>query len=216
MKSDSNQNKQPEEKQVMGQESAQSNQPEKEDPSKSASEENVTLSRQDFDKLQSKITTLEALKENMLRSAADFENAKKRLMRERDDYVKFAQESLIRSILPALDNFERALDHIGDIQDPKAKNVVTGVQMVLKQLSEALKAQGLVRLQSVGTIFDPHVHEAIGYIQEEGKEDEVVEEIEAGYKLHERVLRAAKVKVRMRPAGTSAQNTEGEKEEEIT
>ena len=159
-------------------------------------EQDITISRKEHEELLAKIAELEASKDRFLRGAADFENAKKRLMRERDEFAKFSQESLLKDILPVLDNFERALSHAGEVKDPAAKNLVAGIQMVFKQFSENLKSHGLVRLKTVGEKFDPHQHEAVGFVHEAGEEDQIVDEAEAGYKLHDRLLRAAKVRVR--------------------
>ena len=174
-----------------------SDQPSEKDPSEIPSGE-VTLPRKDYEDLCSRLKELEDLRERLLRSAADFENAKKRLTRERDEYVKFSQENLIRELLPALDNFERALAHAQTSKDEKAdlKGLLAGVQMVSKQLGEILKTQGLKRLKTVGEIFDPNRHEAVGFVHEPGKENEIVQEIEPGYFLHDRLLRAPKVRVR--------------------
>lgn len=173
-------------------------------------EDQVTLSRQEYDDLQKRLSELEAMKDRLLSSAADFENAKKRLTRERDEYVKFSQETLIRDILPVLDNFDRALAHAADGGEANLKGIVAGVEMVKKQLAEILKNQGLKRLQTVGQKFDPHVHEAVGFVHDAGPEDVIVDEIQPGYMLHDRLLRAAKTRVRVAPP------TDSEKEEEIT
>lgn len=147
------------------------------------------------------------MRERFLRSAADFENAKKRLAKERDEFVKFNQENLLRELLPVLDNFERALSHVPENLEGPVKAVLTGVQMVFKQVAEILKNQGARRIASVGEIFDPHQHEAVGYVHDKGRENEIVEEVEPGYFLHDRLLRAAKVRVR---------HSEEEKPDEIT
>ena len=89
-----------------------------------------------------------------------------------------------------------------------------GVEMVFKQMTEILKGQGLKRLITVGQLFDPHQHEAIAHVQGEGRDSEIVEEIEPGYCLHDRLLRAAKVKVRHTTL-PAAENGE-EKTEELT
>src|SRR5687767_3437884 len=137
---------------------------EESNPSSNSNADEITLSKKEYDELLGQISEAQALKNRLLSSAADFENAKKRLTRERDDFVKFSQENLIRSLLPVLDNFERALAHAGE--DAKnMKGVITGIQMVYKQLMEILKAQGLKRIQSVGEKFDPHKHEAIAHVQ---------------------------------------------------
>ncbi len=165
----------------------------------------ITLSRQEYDELLRRLKELEDLRDRFLRGAADFENAKKRLARERDEFVKFSQENLLRDLLPVLDNFERALTHAGDSKDP----VISGIQRVFKQLSEILKNQGLVRVKTAGEIFDPARHEVVAFVSEEGREDEIIDEIEPGYFLHDRLLRAAKVRVRSSQAPK-------EKDEEIT
>lgn len=174
----------------------------------------VTLSGADYQSLLKRLEELEGMREKLMRSAADFENAKKRLARERDDFVKFSQENFIRTLLPVLDNFERALVHAQTQQQtasqdsPEAqtlKGLISGIQMVHKQLLDSLKSQGLTKIQSIGSPFDPHKHEAITHIPEEGPEDVVIQELEAGYMLHDRLLRAAKVTVRVAPASSSPQ-----------
>lgn len=167
----------------------------------------VTLSRQEYDAMNARLQELENMRDKLMRSAADFENAKKRLNREREEFVKFGQESLLRGLLPILDNFERAIAHSSlpaDAEDTSTaarqfKNVVAGIEMVQKQLADVLRAQGLVRIKSLGEKFDPHKHEALSYVEEDGNEDEIVAEIEPGYMLHDRLLRAAKVNVRTNP-----------------
>jgi len=116
-----------------------------------------------------------------------------------------------------MDNFERALVHAGEDKEHNLKALVTGIHLVLKQMMDVLKAQGLEKIPALGSPFDPHVHEAIAYVQEDGKEDEVVDEIESGYLLNGRLLRAAKVRVRTHQAQTPQSSDGGEeKQEEIT
>lgn len=187
----------------------------KEDKEKNNPDEMITIPKAEQDALLQRVQELEGMRENLLRAAADFENAKKRLVRERDDFVKFGQENLIRDLLPVMDNFERALAHMPEVKDPALKGIVSGVQMVLKQMQEILKNQGLKRLKTVGEIFDPHQHESVGFVHEPGKENEIITEVESGYLLHDRLLRAAKVRVRMPHPETSSGKPE-EKSEEIT
>lgn len=167
------------------------------------------LSQKDYEALLKRLEELEALKERFMRSAADFENAKKRLIRERDEFAKFSQERLLKDLLPILDNIERAFSHIPETSDQNFKGVLSGMEMVSKQLAETLKNHGLKKLKTVGEKFDPHHHEAVAFSHDQGPEDVIVEEVESGYMLHDRLLRAAKVKVRM-PAPSQ------EKQEEIT
>ncbi len=172
------------------------NEPEK-GPVEEKAAESVILSRPDYDALLSQVKELESVKDRLVRSAADYENAKKRLVRERDEFVKFSQESILRSLLPVLDNLQRAYSHAGTDTSPAFKNLATGIQMVLKQFAEILKSQGLIRIETVGKQFDPHVHESVGYVKEKGRDHEVLDEIEAGYLLGDKLLRAAKVRVRV-------------------
>lgn len=166
------------------------------------------LSRQEHEELLLRLKELEDLRDRYMRGAADFENAKKRLARERDEFVKFSQENLLRDLLPVLDNFERALAHAGASKDP----VISGIQMVFKQMNEILKNQGLIRLKTIGELFDPARHEIVSFAAGGGREDEIVDEIEPGYFLHDRLLRAAKVRVR----SSQALKAQEEKNEEIT
>ena len=167
------------------------------------------VSPQEHEALLLRLKELEELRDRFQRGAADFENAKKRLARERDEFVKFSQENLLRNLLPVLDNFERALSHAGNSKDP----VISGIQMVFKQTNEILKNQGLVRFKTVGELFDPTRHEIVSFAAGPGREDEIVEEIEPGYFLHDRLLRAAKVRVR---SSRAANNAGEEKTEELT
>lgn len=155
------------------------------------------ISPEEAEQLRAKLAELEGMRERLLLSAADFENAKRRLAKEREEFAKFSQENLLRDLIPVLDNFERAISHGAQVKlEGPAKSVVMGIEMVLKQMNEILKGQGLKRLTTVGQLFDPHQHEAVAHIQGEGRDNEIIEETEPGYALHDRLLRAAKVKVR--------------------
>lgn len=183
----------------------------KEAQKESQKETPVTLSPEEHAKLLEQAKELETLRDKFLRSAADYENARKRLAKEREEFVRFSQEKLIRDLLPILDNFERALAHsAGDSSSP----VMAGIQLIWKQFLNVLAAHGLKRFSSEGRPFDPHLHEVVDQVEEEGPEGVVVKELVSGYSLNERVLRPAKVKVRIAPGGGEGQIQE--KEEEIT
>lgn len=133
--------------------------------------------------------------EKLLRMAADFDNQKKRLQRDKDTALKYAEENLIKEILPAIDNLERAL---GQDQNSKdfGKHLLEGVELTLKGLLATLEKSGLKALVSVGEPFDPNFHEAL--VMEASKEvpeQRVIQEYEKGYMLKERLIRAAKVVV---------------------
>jgi len=175
-------------------------------------DEKMEVSRADWDKLQAQLAELEGLREKLMRSAADFENAKKRLAREREEFIKFSQESLLGDLLPILDNFDRALGHQANLEALDAeglkkqlKSLMMGMQMVKKQLMDTLQNQGVKTIAALGEIYDPHKHEVIEYVPGEGKPDEIITDVQTGYLLHDRLLRAAKVRVRALPATTETE-----------
>ena len=185
------------------------NPPAEENPQDEGEESKVVLSKSEHEKLIEQAKELESTREKLLRNAADYDNARKRLAKEREEFVRYSQEKILRDLLPVLDNFERALAHSESL-DPK---LVAGVRLIGKQLLDTLTQQGLKRLESEGQPFDPHVHEAVDEVEEEGPEGIVVQEILPGYILHERVLRPAKVRIRVKPRGNRKFE---EKEEELT
>lgn len=135
----------------------------------------------------------EACQDKMLRMAAEMENYKKRMHRERDNLLKYAGEALIRDLLPTIDNLERALAHEpgGDVS-----SFMEGVDMTLKGLLSTLEKAGLIPISSVGEPFNPNLHEAM--VMEASKEvpDQcIIREFEKGYNYKDRLLRAAKVVV---------------------
>lgn len=127
------------------------------------------------------------------RLAADFENYKRRTRQELADRTQYANEELVRKLLPILDNLRRALDHAPDEIDP---NWFEGIRLVARQFEETLQAQGLSAIPAVGEKFDPSQHEAIAREEtDEHEEGTVIEEMQPGYRLHNRVLRPTLVKV---------------------
>lgn len=132
-------------------------------------------------------------KNDALRSLADMQNFRKmsevRLQQDR----KFATEKLVRDLLPVLDNFDRALNHITPETDLTV--VIDGIRAIQRQLSQALEGQGVKRINAVGEAFDPEHHEALVTAQSDIESGTVIEELETGYLLHDRVIRPARVKV---------------------
>jgi molecular chaperone GrpE len=127
------------------------------------------------------------------RLAADFDNYKRRTRQELADRTQYANEELLRKLLPILDNLRRALDHAPPGVDP---NWFEGVKMVARQFEDTLRAQGLSPIPAVGEKFDPSQHEAIASEEtDQHEEGTIVEEMQPGYRLHERVLRPTLVKV---------------------
>ncbi len=178
---------------------------------------------QEYEDLKKKVAELDGLREKFLLSAADYENAKKRNAREKEDFIKFSQERILKDLLPVLDNFERAVSH-ANAASAKASGyedlrqnlttVISGVERVRKQLIDILKMYGLKRIETADQVFNPHLHEVVAHVPEEGKEDQIVDELEPGFMLHDRLLRAAKVRVRVSPRQETP--VPEEKQDEIT
>ena len=144
--------------------------------------------------------------DRLLRLAADFENYKKRAAREKEDWAKFANEELIRAILPFIDNLERALNHAQKVTDTGV--LIEGVRLTVQQLLQTLNKFGLSSFQSVGKPFDPTVHEAMLVVETDQHEpNQVVEEFQKGYLLNHRLLRPATVSV-SKPLEKEAQTSE--------
>jgi len=136
--------------------------------------------------------------DRLLRTAADFENYKKRATREKEDWTKFANEDLIRAILPFVDNLERAVNHAQKVADTGV--LVEGVRLTIQQLLQALNKFGLSSFDSVGKPFDPAMHEAMLVVETDKHEpNQVVEEFQKGYLLNDRLLRPATVSVSKPP-----------------
>src|SRR6266542_4269091 len=130
------------------------------------------------------------VRDQLLRTAADYDNFRKRTRRELDDAQKRGREEVFRELLPVFDNLERAVLHAGQASDPKA--VADGVAMVLKQFSDTLGRLGIKRINAVGTPFDPAQHEAIQQIEtDEHPAGTVVAEVQPGYAMGDRLVRAA-------------------------
>lgn len=131
-----------------------------------------------------------------LRALADSENVKKRLLRENEEMKKYAGESILADLLPVLDNLDLALAHTDGLAD-SCKNFVIGVDMTRKLFLDAVKGHGLEAVEaSVGSDFDPEVHEAVGTVEKDGLGDnQIAQIVQGGYFLKGRLLRPAKVMV---------------------
>lgn len=141
------------------------------------------------------------MRDRHLRKLAEFENFKKRTEKEKADYFKFALADLFREIIPVLDNFERALAHRGESEE--ADEYHQGISLIYRQLSEILKRRGLNEVPTEGS-FDPNLHEAV--MREETTEAEpntILDVLQKGYFLNDRLLRPAFVKVAVAPEAGS-------------
>jgi molecular chaperone GrpE len=165
---------------------------------------------EDAEKLRARVGTLQAQLEEsfsrardtgerlkdthdrLLRTAAEFDNFKKRVLKEKEDLQKFGNERLLRDFLPVADNLERALEH-ADQHD--LKQVIEGVRLVQKQLESALGKHGVTGFSAVGKTFDPTQHEALMQQESDEPPNTVVSEMARGYKLNDRLIRPAAVVV---------------------
>lgn len=132
--------------------------------------------------------------ERLLRVQAEYDNFRRRTQKEKEADRKYRSQSLITDLLPIVDNFERALQM--EVNDEAAKKFVDGIKMVYRQLSDALEKEGVEIIATEGEIFDPHLHQAVVQVEDDQYESNVVvEELQKGYKLKDRVIRPAMVKV---------------------
>ena len=149
---------------------------------------------------------LDEARDQMLRTRADFDNYRKRMAREMERVRKTAAELLIRDLLPGIDNLDLALQHADD----KSAGLAQGVEMVYKQIQDALGGHGLTPIDALGQPFDPKVHEAVSQVpSEEYPKDHVAQVFQTGYTLGDVVLRPSKVVV---STGAPEESTESEKE----
>jgi len=138
--------------------------------------------------------------DTLLRTTADFENFKKRAARERQDAVKFANESLLQKLVPILDTFDMALTAATNAKEGTAQSLQTGVSMILSQFRNTLTEAGLEEIDATGKPFDPNFHEAVSQQEtDDVAEGTVVQQLRRGYKLKDRLLRPATVIVSKKP-----------------
>ena len=135
------------------------------------------------------------MQDRYLRLNAEFDNYKKRMMRENSDRLKYFNMELIKELLPSVDNLERAISHAGD-DNSDLENMIEGLQMVYKGMQEAFGKFGVSEIESIGKEFDPNCHQAVGMIEsQEVPENHVAEECLKGYYLHDRIIRPTMVRV---------------------
>lgn len=147
----------------------------------------------ELEKLQAE---LQEQQQRTLRVQADFDNFRRRTQKEKEDLGKYASSKLITELLPVIDNFERALQ--ASEENPEFESFSKGVNMIFRQLESVLATEGLSAMKSVGEPFNPEYHQAIMQVKsDEYEEGIVVEEVQKGYMLKDKVLRPAMVKVSM-------------------
>ena len=152
------------------------------------------------DKVEESSAEAEAaqLKDKLLRLTAEFDNFRKRSIREKEEYRKFAVEQVIMELLDVYDNFERAIESAKQTDD--ISSVITGVEMVFKQFTGILEKEGLEKIECQGREFDPHLHEAMMHVEHPDHEENTVMDVcRPGYCLHTKVIRPAMVTVSKKP-----------------
>ncbi len=162
---------------------------------KKDAEKKVEIKKSELDALKEQAAKAQEYWDKLLRLQAEFDNTKKRVDRERFEFIKYANEEIILELLGILDDLERSLEAMhSNHEDPTA--FLKGIEMILAHLYEMLKKRGVKPIEAKGRVFDPNFHEAL--MQEENDEldeDSVVEELQKGYLLEDRVIRTSKVKV---------------------
>jgi len=167
--------------------------------------ETPALTPEQLQELQARAAKADENWERLLRTTADLENFKKRAAREKQDAIKFANESLIQKLIPILDNFDMALAAVQNSQNENsAASLQTGINMILQQFKTALSDAGLEEVDATGKPFDPNLHEAISQQEStELPEGHVLQQLRKGSKLRERLLRPASVVVSKPPAAVA-------------
>lgn len=144
-----------------------------------------------------------------LRLQAEFENFKKRMHKEQAEQLKYAQLPLLKYLTQAMDNLERALAHIRTQGGAEAEGLAGGIELVIKHLADTFERYGMQRMKTADAPFDPTRHEAVSVVEtDEVPENQVLQEFQAGYLLHERVVRPAMVSVSKRASGAGSGATE--------
>ena len=148
----------------------------------------TSVPQEEYDRLK---TERDVLIDRLARLQAEFENARKRETRERNEFRDYAVAGSIEQFLPGLDNFQLALKSTGS-----AEQLRTGVELIVKQMEEALKSLSVQPVETVGSTFDPRVHEALEMVEKDDVPDhQVIEEVRRGYRIKDRLLRPALVRV---------------------
>src|SRR6266403_285308 len=161
-----------------------------------------TVSAEQLAELKERAAKADEHWDRLLRTTADFENFKKRAAREKQDAIKFANESLLQKLIPVLDNFDMALAATQtSAKGDAVQSLQTGVNMIYQQLKSALTEAGLEELNATDKPFDPNVHEAVSQQETaDVPEGQVVQQLRKGYKFRDRLLRPASVVVAKHPA----------------
>ena len=157
---------------------------------------------------------LKETEDRLLRLQADFENFKRRALKERTDANQYGHQNLVKDLLSTVDNLDRAIGHARESEGGDLENLLQGVELMQRELLTALGKHGVVRIEAVGKAFDPAVHEAMAQTPDGSvAPNTVIEELQTGYMLRDRLLRPTRVIVTREP--DEAESDEGKQPEEI-
>jgi len=162
--------------------------------------EPATITPEQLEELKDRAARADENWERLLRTTADFENFKKRVTREKQEAIRYANEGLLQKLVPVLDNFDMALSAAQTGQTEAAQSLQAGINMIYQQLKSALVEAGLEEVDAAGKTFDPNLHEAVSQTETaEVPEGQVLQQLRKGYKLRDRLLRPATVVVAKAP-----------------
>jgi molecular chaperone GrpE len=187
----------------------------KEEQQASAQQKNgdatITVKQSDWDALTQHAARAQENFEKFVRLQADCENIRKRVEKEKAEFIKYANEGVIVDVLNVLDDLERTVALASKDHDESTQVFLQGVEMILAHLYDVLKKNGVKAVECKGKVFDPHCHEALLQIEDASvPEHTVVEEMQKGYLLHDRVIRTAKVGVSRLPRTDAKENKESQ------
>jgi len=157
--------------------------------------DSVTLKESEYNELKNAAEKCNDIQDKLLRSHADFENMRKRLEKDKQEFLKYANEGILLELLNVLDDLERTIN-LAEDKHEDLNAFLKGVEMILAHLYDLLKQHGIKPIEAEGKVFDPHYHEALMQVENKDlPEHTIVEVLQKGYLMHERVIRTAKVKV---------------------
>ena len=180
--------------------------PQQPEPAAEPKPKTVTLSFEEHQRLLDQAHKAE----QYIRQLADLENTKKRVQREKEEFTRYAADTVVRQLLPIVDSLGQALVAVDKQSNPDA--VIKGVHLIYRQLLGVLEKEGVKRIATVGERFDPSRHEAVGQVDATGKQADgtVAEEVQVGYMMHGKVLRPAMVRVAKHAAADTADASQQE------
>ncbi|HIA68254.1 TPA: nucleotide exchange factor GrpE [Candidatus Poribacteria bacterium] len=175
----------------------------------SEEDETPPSAEDEIDQLKSEY---EAKLDRMLRTVAEYENAKKRAIRDKEEFQKYAVESVIKDLLPVIDSMNRAIESAKESTD--FNSLHEGIKLIQKQIHNVLERSNVSTIDAVGGNFDPNLHEAIAQVESDLPTNAIVAEFQVGYKLRDRVLRASMVSISQ--GSSSPETDEEDTKEEVS